>query len=143
MTYLDAAVSVRLNDGNMDTLYKELKFASESDLEAFIENFLIPGVEARVKTITGVSTPTADQGNITLGAQMALTNLLAYMRVNRMGPILQNPTGFNLSIPIVKAFTSEVMTLLEDNRYTAVRGHAYVHTTGNIHDYLRFRGEHC
>jgi len=113
MAYLDATVVVQFNDPGKQTLYKELGFISENTLETFVSTNIILGVENRVAEIIGVTyTAETVPADVKLAATQAACNVLAYIRVNRMGPLITNPQGFNLSVPIVTAFTPEIMAVL-------------------------------
>jgi hypothetical protein len=115
MVYLDAGVIVQFNDPGKATLYKELGFASETALETFVASNIILGVESRVAQILGVTYTAVDvPAAVKLAAYQAAANTLLYIRTNKMGPVITNPQGFNLQVPIVQAFTKEIMAVLEE-----------------------------
>jgi len=126
MVYLDAAVAVQFNDPGLGSLYKELGFADEDALEDFVGTYIIPGVEGRIadltgKTYTDVTVPEA----LRMVGHQAVANVLAYVRTNRMGPVLQNPAGFNLAVPIVEAFTPELLSVVKSYVTKRVKATSY------------------
>jgi hypothetical protein len=126
MTYLIAGVVVQWNDPSKSVLYGELGFASETTLETFVTNYVIPGVEDYAAQLSGGNyTDATVPALVKMVAYQAAANVLAYMRTNRMGPVLQNPAGFNLQVPIVKAFTPELVEMLQSKRARIVKASEY------------------
>mgnify|MGYP001028986017 CR=1 FL=1 len=126
MTYLDEEVVVQFNDPGKATLYKELGFSSEEALETFVKTYIVPGVEGYAAQLSGGNyTDATVPALVKLVAYQAAANVLAYIRTNRMGPVLQNPAGFNLSVPIVQAFTPELREILMSKRARIVKASDY------------------
>jgi hypothetical protein len=120
MAYLSATTIVKFckpsESDDAPTLASELGFLSETSLETFVTDNIIPGVEARVQEIIGVaytSLSATAQADVKLAATQAAVNVLLYIRMNKMGPVITNPQGFNLQVPIIQAFTPEIMAALE------------------------------
>jgi len=113
MAYLSGTVIVKFADASGITLYKELGCVSNTALIAWVTENLISALEGRIHNITQqtFTVDTVDPAVVMAGNQ-AGANVLIYMRANRSGPFVTNPQGFNLQVPVFKAFTPEIMEIL-------------------------------
>ncbi len=130
MTYLTASVVVQLNDPSKTKLWDELGFVSEGSLEKYITSHIIPGIEAHVAQLSGGNYADATvPAMVKLVAYQAACNVLSYMRTNKMGPVIANPAGFNLQVPITEAFTDDLKEALSCYRARIVVPSAYQTST--------------
>jgi len=114
MVYMDAEVTAQFADPSKAKLFKNLGFETFDALKAWITTHVIPGIENRIATLTGRTWTESDVPEaVKQLAHQAGANLLLYLRANQMGPLITNPQGFNLEVPIVHAFTPEMLAELE------------------------------
>jgi len=110
---MDAAVTVQFADPSKTKLFKELGFANESALETFVTSYIIPGVETHIAQILGVAyTSSTVPEDVKMVAHTIGSHVLLYLRTNQMGPVIANPQGFNLQVPLVEFFTPDILTML-------------------------------
>ncbi len=130
LAYLTASVVVQLNDASKTKLFDELGFGSEALLETFITTYIIPGIEAHAAQLSGGAyTDATVPAMVKLVAYQAACNVLSYMRTNKMGPVIANPAGFNLQVPITQAFTDDLKEALHYYRARIVVPSAYQTST--------------
>lgn len=113
MVYMDAEVTIQFADPSKLKLFAELKFASFDEFKTWVASHVVPGIEDRIAKITGrawIETDAPD--GLKQLAHQAGANLLLYLRTNQMGPLISTQS-FNLGVPIVHAFTPEILAELE------------------------------
>ena len=114
MVYATAEAIKYLSGFKAQDRYKELGFATEADLTTWIETYVITTVESRIhqrcrKTWTVDTVPAA----VKLIANVAGSNVLIYMRVNNLGPLIQSGQ-FKLQVAEVPMFTEEMLAALDE-----------------------------
>ena len=114
--------------------YKELGFTTEEALSTFITTYVIPGVEGRIhqhcmKTWTADTVP----AGVKLIANVAGSNVLIYMRVNNLGPLIQSGQ-FKLQVADVPAFTEDMLKALDEFKVLPDVGKSSDYATPEIKD---------
>lgn len=107
--YMDPEVVKKLSA----TDWMKLKFVDDATFTTWINDNVISGIESRVAQITG-KTWTADTvpEGVKQIAHIAGSNVLIYLRVNQLGPLIQRGE-FNLAAPQVPTFTEVMIKDLE------------------------------
>lgn len=114
MVYMDAEVTIQFADPSEQKLYAEFKFLSFDAFRTWVTSHVIPGIEGRIAKLTSKTWTASDiPGGLKQLAHQAGANLLLYLRANQQGPLITNPQGFNLEVPIIHAFTPEMLAELE------------------------------
>jgi len=111
--YMDATVTVQFADPSKTKLFKELGFGNEAALETFVTSYIIPGVETHIAQILGVAYASSTvPEDVKMVAHTVGSHVLLYLRTNQMGPVIANPQGFNLQVPLVEFFTPDLLAML-------------------------------